>query len=64
MGPGTNGVCDITAPYIARFGQPNPGQKVFIVTCQEKNGWKGQESMVSMIVPTQATLGEQQSNED
>ena len=38
LGPATNGQCDITAPYTARFGQPSPGQKIFIVTCQMKNG--------------------------
>src|ERR1035441_5655275 len=41
LGPATNGQCDISAPYVARFGQLSPGQKVFVVTCQEKNGWKG-----------------------
>ena len=51
LGPATNGQCDITAPYVARFGQLSPGQKVFVVTCQEKNGWKAQDHVTFGIVP-------------
>jgi hypothetical protein len=51
LGPAANGQCDITAPYVARFGQPRPGQKVFVVTCQHKNGWKAQDHVTSAIVP-------------
>ncbi|HOC56257.1 MAG TPA: hypothetical protein PKI20_11610 [Verrucomicrobiota bacterium] len=51
LGPASNGQCDITALYTARFGQPTPGQKVFIVTIQTKNGWKGVDSVFSAIVP-------------
>jgi hypothetical protein len=50
LGPATNGQCDIAALYTARFGQPRPGQKVFIVTCQTRNGWKGQDKVLSAIV--------------
>ena len=50
-GPATNGQCDITALYTARFGQPRPGQKVFIVTCQTRNGWKARPSVFSAVVP-------------
>ena len=63
LGPAINGQCDITAPYIARFGQPSPGQKVFIVTCQEKNGWKAQDHVTSAIVPPRPLPGEQQRNQ-
>jgi hypothetical protein len=58
LGPATNGQCDITAAYIARFGQPRPGQKVFVVTCQEKNGWKAQGYVASAIVPASPVPGE------
>ena len=51
LGPAINGQCDITAQYTARFGQPSPGQKIFVVTCQEKNGWKAQDHVASAIVP-------------
>ena len=56
--PATNGQCDITAPYVARFGQLSPGQKVFVVTCQEKNGWKAKDHVVSAIVPPRPLPGE------
>ena len=58
VGPTTNGQCDITAPYVARFGQPGPGQKVFVVTCQQKNGWKAQDHLASAIVPPSPVPGE------
>jgi hypothetical protein len=51
LGSPIDGQCDITAAYIARFGRPNPGQKVFVVTCQHKNGWKSQDYATSAIVP-------------
>ena len=64
QGPATNGQCDITDLYTARFGQPRPGQKVFIVTCQTRNGWKAQDKVLSAIVPPLPPAGEQQSNEE
>jgi hypothetical protein len=64
VGPATNGQCDITAPYTARFGQPSPGQKIFIITCQMKNGWKAQDHQASAIVPPRPLPGEQQSNQE
>jgi hypothetical protein len=63
LGPATYGQCDITAAYTARYGQPRPGQKIFIVTCQTKNGWKAQDHVTSAIVPPRPLPGEQQSNE-
>jgi hypothetical protein len=58
LGPATNGQCDITASYVARFGEPGPGQKVFVVTCQQKNGWKAQDHLASAIVPPGPVPGE------
>ncbi len=58
LGLATDGQCDITALYTARFGQPRPGQKVFVVTCQEKNGWKAQDYVTSAIVPPSPLLTE------
>jgi hypothetical protein len=46
-----NGVSDITDLYVARYGEPKPGQKVFIVMRQHKNGWEGPVKQVSEIVP-------------
>ena len=45
------GLADITALYTARYGEPRPGQKVFIVTRQEKNGWESYDHVTSEIVP-------------
>ena len=52
LGPAVGGQCDITSLYTARFGLPGPGRKVFIVTCQEKNGWKAQASVFRALVPS------------
>ena len=64
LGPATNGQCDITAPNTARLGQPSPGQKMFIVTCPVKNGWKAQDHAASAIIPPRPLPGEQQSTQD
>jgi hypothetical protein len=58
--PATNGQRDITDLYAAKFGQPRPGQKVFIVTCQTRNGWKGPESLTSAIVPPPSSSDKQE----
>src|SRR5664279_977129 len=49
--PPIGGRSEITRQYKARFGEPRPGQKVFIVTCQEKDGWKGLDVETSATVP-------------
>ncbi len=51
LGPATHGLCDITAAFVAKHGEPRPGQKIFVVTCQHKNGWKAPEHVTSAIVP-------------
>jgi len=45
------GLSEITRLYRAKFGDPRPGQKVFLVTCQEKDGWKGLDHETSATVP-------------
>jgi len=45
------GVSDITDLYIARYGEPQAGTKLFIVTRQQKDGWEGYDSETSEIVP-------------
>ncbi len=37
------GESDITEMYVARYGEPEPGKKVFIRTRQQKDGWEGRE---------------------
>jgi hypothetical protein len=49
--PPIGGRSEITRQYKARFGEPRPGQKVFLVTCQEKDGWKGIDQETSATVP-------------
>ena len=49
--PPIGGLSEITRLYQAKFGEPRPGQKVFIVTCQEKDGWKGLDLETSATVP-------------
>ena len=49
--PPIGGVSEITYLYRARFGEPRPGTKVFIVTCQQKNGWKGFDHVTNARVP-------------
>jgi hypothetical protein len=49
--PPVGGLSEITDLYKAKFGEPGPGQKVFIVTCQEKDGWKGLDLETSATVP-------------
>jgi hypothetical protein len=48
------GECDITAEYVEHFGQPEPGQKVFIRTQQQRDGWRNLEKDVSEVVPAKA----------
>jgi hypothetical protein len=54
-----NGMSDITDIYIARYGEPRPGEKVFIVTRQQKDGWEGFDLETNEIVPEK--LAEQQA---
>ena len=49
--PPIGGRSEITRLYKAKFGEPRPGQKVFLVTCQEKDGWKGLDQETSATVP-------------
>jgi hypothetical protein len=46
-----DGLSDITALYVARYGEPRPGEKIFIVTCQQKDGWEGFDKETNEIVP-------------
>jgi hypothetical protein len=54
------GVSDITELYVARYGEPKPGEKVFIVTRQQKNGWEREDKVTSEIVPGKPA-GEQEA---
>ena len=52
------GECDITAQYVERFGEPEPGTKVFIRTQQQKDGWKDFPTDLSEVVPVRAQAKE------
>ena len=43
-----------TAEYVGRFGEPEPGTKVFIRTHQQRDGWKDMEKDLSEVVPVKA----------
>ena len=45
------GLTDITPQYIARYGEPRPGQRIFIVTRQQKDGWECFDHETTAIVP-------------
>ena len=49
--PPVAGWSDITYLYQARYGEPRPGTRLFIVTCQQKNGWKGMDQETNALVP-------------
>jgi len=46
-----DGLSEITALYVTRYGEPRPGEKIFIVTRQQKDGWEGYDQQSSEIVP-------------
>jgi hypothetical protein len=45
------GESDITELYVQKYGQPEPGKKVFIRTRQQKDGWEGRDHHLSEVVP-------------
>jgi hypothetical protein len=45
------GVNDVTELYVRRFGEPKAGERVFIRTRQQTNGWESWDKDVSEIVP-------------
>ena len=48
--PPVGGESDITELYVARYGEPEPGQRVFIRTRQQREGWEGHPRDVSHVV--------------
>jgi hypothetical protein len=47
----SRGLSDITELYVARFGAPPVGMRVFIRTRQQINGWEDNPEQTSAIVP-------------
>src|ERR1035438_2310673 len=48
------GQTDITAEYVARFGEPEPGMKVFIRVQQQRDGWQDIARDLSEVAPVKA----------
>lgn len=53
------GDCDITEMYVARFGEPKPGERVFIRTRQQTNGWEGRSHDTSALVTPKPVVPDQ-----
>jgi hypothetical protein len=51
VAPPMAGRTEITHLYRARFGDPRPGRRVFILTCQQKEGWKAMDRLTHALVP-------------
>jgi len=56
-----DGISDITDMYIAKYGEPRAGEKVFIVTRQQQDGWEGDDLVTNEIVPV--NTAEQQARD-
>jgi hypothetical protein len=46
-----DGISDITALYLARYGAPPPGKRVFIQSSQQINGWQDGRKRTTAVVP-------------
>jgi len=46
-----DGQSDITAQYLAKYGEPKAGEKVFLVLRPQKDGWKGLDHDTNAVVP-------------
>jgi hypothetical protein len=45
------GEIDITELYVSRYGELEPGQRVFIRTRQQQNGWEARDKDLSALIP-------------
>lgn len=48
------GSADITSLYTVKFGQPQPGQRIFVTVNQMTDGWQSAETSFSALVPASA----------
>jgi hypothetical protein len=49
------GVRDISERYLAKYGEPRPGDKIFIRIRQQRDGWESRPKDVSALVPAKVT---------
>jgi hypothetical protein len=47
----SRGLSDITDLYVAKFGAPAPGMRIFIRTRQQINGWEDSPRQLTAVVP-------------
>jgi hypothetical protein len=52
--PPTDGWCDITEDYVARYDVPKPGTAIWIRTCQHIDGWTDVPKVARARVPAPA----------
>jgi len=45
------GLNDFTALYVAKYGVPSAGSRVFIQTAQQIDGWQDRPMVTSGVVP-------------
>jgi hypothetical protein len=50
---------DITDMYVAKYGEPKPGDRVFIRTRQQVNGWEGRNTDTSAVMAVKPVTAEQ-----
>jgi hypothetical protein len=50
------GESDITEMYVERYGEPKPGERVFIRTRRQRNGWEGYNKDTSEVVPAEVVV--------
>jgi hypothetical protein len=58
-----DGESDITELYVARYGEPRPGERVFIRTRRQQDGWEDQHQVVTAVVGVAELQGLQRAAE-
>lgn len=53
LGSVVDGLAEKTDLYVGWFGAPRAGTKVFVVTCQQQDGWEATRCEANEIVPSQ-----------
>jgi hypothetical protein len=57
-----DGVSDLTALYLERFGDPEPGQRIFVRTVQQQDGWESEPVDTSNLVPAKVLPPQRRSS--
>ncbi len=59
-----DGVSDITALYLDRFGEPEPGQRIFVRTRQQRDGWESDPVDTRNLVPAKELVAKVEPAKD